>query len=87
MIDTVVKVLGKQAKDGEDKTKFNVNVAKYDKERTAPVFQLAFVGDSGELKVKYLLNSRRFLMTLMEIKFASVTFAQKEIVTKFILII
>lgn len=51
MIDAVVKVLGKQAKDGEDKTKFNVNVAKYDKERTAPVFHSAFVGDSGELSV------------------------------------
>ena len=51
MIDAVLKVPKKQAKDGEDKRKFNVNEIKDTKERTAPVIQSAFVGDSSELSV------------------------------------
>ena len=49
MMDPVLKVPAKQAKDGEDKRKFNVNETKDTKERTAPVIQSAFVGDSSDL--------------------------------------
>ena len=37
------------------------------------------------VKARYLLNSRRFLMTLMKLKFTTIIFAMNEIVKKFVL--